>query len=412
MLNSQRLVLANACLMVALIACPALAADKRVNIVVEAGDVDRTNQPVLIDLPPALRDVKRMRVTVADPKGRPRATPAQVVKGVNGQPDRLCVLLPATLKAGKSLRLSVFEIKTDAKPHVRATDDGKHLLVSVGDRKVLRYNHAVIKAPEGVTSLHDRSGHIHPIWSPSQKVVSNDFPKKHLHHHGLWFVWRDTEFEGKQTNFWEQREGQGDTKFVKFESVTSGDVFAQFTARQVHIALKAEGGPKPALNETWTVRVYNTSPYSMFDFESVQTCSTSSPLTVLKKYYGGFGYRGSGEWEGDAVTFLTASGKDKKAGNFTNDRWCAMFGQVDGKTCGVAFLSHPSNFRHPQPMRLHPKEPFFCFAPGQNAPFKIEPGKPYASRYRVVVFDGEADAKLLEKLWRDYANAAKMRVEK
>ena len=78
---------------------------------------------------------------------------------------------------------------------------------------------------------------------------------------------------------------------------------------------------------------------------------------------------------------------------------------------GVAILCHPDNFRFPQPMRLHPDEPFFCYAPSQLGDWAIEPGKPYVARYRFVVSEGPADKAEIERLWNDYANPPKVTVE-
>ena len=63
-------------------------------------------------------------------------------------------------------------------------------------------------------------------------------------------------------------------------------------------------------------------------------------------------------------------------------------------------------------MRLHPKEPFFCFAPSQVDDWKIEPGKPYVSKYRFIVSDGPPDKNVFDQLWQAYANPPKVVIEK
>ena len=77
---------------------------------------------------------------------------------------------------------------------------------------------------------------------------------------------------------------------------------------------------------------------------------------------------------------------------------------------GIAILGHPDNFRAPQPMRLHPTEPFFCFAPQQLGDMEIAAGKPYISRYRFVVADGAPDRAELERIWNDYAHPPAVKV--
>jgi hypothetical protein len=81
-----------------------------------------------------------------------------------------------------------------------------------------------------------------------------------------------------------------------------------------------------------------------------------------------------------------------------------MSGEIDGATCGLAALSHPQNFRSPQPVRLHPNKPYFCFAPMVLGDFRIEAGKPYVSRYRFVAFDGQGDASELDAIWKAFAS--------
>ena len=66
-------------------------------------------------------------------------------------------------------------------------------------------------------------------------------------------------------------------------------------------------------------------------------------------------------------------------------------------------LIHPDNFRFPQPLRLNPKNPQLCVAPSQDGDWAIEPGKPYVSRYRILVVDGPADAKWINEQWDAYA---------
>ena len=70
---------------------------------------------------------------------------------------------------------------------------------------------------------------------------------------------------------------------------------------------------------------------------------------------------------------------------------------------GLAAFSHPSNFRSPQPVRLHPTMPYFCFAPMVLGDFAITPGTPYVSRFRFAAFDGPVDEAALQAIWTSYA---------
>ncbi len=52
---------------------------------------------------------------------------------------------------------------------------------------------------------------------------------------------------------------------------------------------------------------------------------------------------------------------------------------------------HPGNFRAPQPIRVHPLEPFICFAPQMAGDMEITHDKAYRSEYRFVTFDAAPD---------------------
>ncbi len=75
----------------------------------------------------------------------------------------------------------------------------------------------------------------------------------------------------------------------------------------------------------------------------------------------------------------------------------------DGALAGVTILCHPENFRFPQPMRVHPTEPFFCYAPQQLGEMAIEPGKPYVSRYQIIIADGAVSPEQADAWWEEWA---------
>jgi hypothetical protein len=283
------------------------------------------------------------------------------------------------------------------------------LEIKVGGRQVFSF----VAEPAGLPSpdikpVFLRGGYIHPVFTPQGTIVTDDYPSDHYHHHGIWFAWTKTEFEGKHPDFWNVGDLTGRVDFVKIGKTWSGPVYAGFTSFQKYVALTGSV-PKTALNEEWNVRVYNVGstdkPYFVFDIVATQECASASPLILEEYRYGGMGMRGNREWKDKSkVSFLTADGKTRLDGNATRSRWCHIGGSVDGKLVGIAVLDHPSNFRAPAPLRIHPDDPYFNYAPSQMGRFEIEPGKKFVLRYRYVVADGPPDTKLLERLWNDYAN--------
>ena len=280
---------------------------------------------------------------------------------------------------------------------------GSHLSIRIGKREVLQYRYGIVKAPDGVDSIYDRGGYIHPLKTPDGRVVTDDFPKNHLHHHGTWFTWTSSHIEGRRVNFWESRAGQGRVEPVSVDKIFVGPVYSGFRARHQFVDLKAEGGPKVQLNETWDVKVYAVEDRFHVDLVSTQTRPGKTPFVIREYRYGGFGFRGAGSWEGTkGVTFLTSEGKTRIDGHATRPKWVIMQGLVDGRDAAVLHLCHPSNFRFPQPVRIHPKEPFFNWAPSQAGDFEITPGKPYISSYRMIISPGPITAAEAESHWKAY----------
>ena len=294
--------------------------------------------------------------------------------------------------------------------------DGKVTLVDYG-KKVFTYQGTKTDLPRSdIKPIFQRGGYIHPLYSPSGRLVTDDYSPNHVHHHGIWFPWTRTEFEGRSVDFWNMGEGKGTVEFLKFgKSWSGGPVHAGFQAEHRFVDLTS-GQPKVALEETWTVTGYhiNGANYFLFDLVSTQRCATPSPLKLPKYYYGGLGFRGNWTWNGaDKTEFLTSNGEtDRVKGNETRANWCHIGGEVDGMFTGVTIMCHPENFRAPQPMRIHPKEPFFCYAPSQTGDWQIEPGKPYVSRYRFVVSDGPPEREKIEQIWQAYAHPPRAVIEK
>ena len=293
--------------------------------------------------------------------------------------------------------------------------DKNHVEIKIGGRQVLNF----VAEPAGLPSpdikrVFLRGGYIHPVFTPAGRVVTDDYPSDHYHHHGIWFAWTKTEFEGKHPDFWNVGDGTGRVDFERVGKSWIGPVHAGFTSFQKYIALTG-AAPKTALNEEWEVRVYNVrdsqATYFVFDIVATQECASTSPLILEEYRYGGMGVRGNREWKDKSkVSFLTSDGKTRIDGNATRSRWCHIGGSVDGQLVGIAVLDHPSNFRAPAPLRIHPDDPYFNYAPSQMGRFEIEPGKKFVLQYRYVVSDGPPDPKLLERLWNDYANPPEVHI--
>ena len=400
---------------------PARAEERAVaavaTITVEAGEVERIDTPMCVSLkgvaPDAAGDLGL--VEVRDGKATPAASQLE-----GGSDPRICWFLSGTTPAGGKRVYRLVTGAPAAPAAVTVAQDDKALEIACGKRKVLRYHHAVMPAPEGVKSrdLYARSGFIHPLWSPAGAALTCIHPADHIHHMGIWNPWTNAVFEGRKVDFWNLGAGKGTVRFVEFASTASGPVFGGFCALQDHVDLSAPGGEKVALHERFAVRAWAAGEGSsgwIVDFTLTQRCASDSPLELPKYRYGGFGFRARLDWTKATSDYLTSEGKTRKDGHATRSRWCITHGKTEKGQAGIVFMSHPDNHEHPEPMRIWPDGKglvFFNYCPVQQKGWTLQPGKDYVRRYRLYVYDGTIDAGAAERGWQDYGNGPKVAVAK
>lgn len=327
------------------------------------------------------------------------------------------LILDEKIEKGNSITYHILE-DTSHDPKVDVNADEEKIEVLVGDKPVITYHTAIQMPPEGKPAYYQRSGFIHPIFSPGGQVITDDFPEDHTHQHGMFYAWVRTTFEGEQIDFWNQQRETGTVRHIEVLETKSGPVFGEFKVTLEHLAIKSSGDTIRVLDEIWTVRVYGIEDYYLIDLHSEQKLASASPLVMEEYHYGGFGIRANAQWfdpEFNAEPenpvnylgkgqggFLTSEGKERIAGNHSRPNWVDMHGEIDGKAVGFTAMGHPDNFRFPQPVRLHPAMPYFCFAPSVLGQFSFEPGEVYTSAYRLFVHQGKADKERIEKEWRVY----------
>ncbi len=373
------------------------AMQKNVYVTVSAGALHRRETIVAFRLP---EQFKAQFYGLRDSAGR--TIPLQI------DSKRQASFVLPELKAGTTISYQLMEAKAPGPQRVELVRKGKKLAISTSNRRVLDFQTEGEIPSEDIKPIFLRGGYIHPVYAPSGRIVTDDYPSDHYHHHGIWAAWTNTLFEDRKPDFWNMGDGTGKVEFVAVDDTWSGPVNAGFTSRQRYVDLSGKS-PKTALNETWEVRVYNVgngrTTYSMFDLVLTQECATNSPLVLPEYRYGGVGFRGHKDWKDKTkVSFLTSEGKDRSNGHATRARWCHIGGVVEGQPVGIAILDHPGNFRAPQSMRIHPDDPFFNYAPVQLGQFEIVPGFRYVARYRYIVSDGPPDKAEIDRLWNDYAN--------
>jgi hypothetical protein len=285
---------------------------------------------------------------------------------------------------------------------VRITETDEAVHVFVADKPVLTYNTDTVQPPEGVERLYERSGFIHPLYSPSGKVLTDAFPIGHVHQHAIFNAWTRTTFKHEVVDFWNQHGGTGTVKHSKLGSVKDNS----FEAELQQVSLK-QG---PALKEEWEIKVKDSRDPFIIDLEIEQECATENEVYLHPYHYGGLAFRGSGHWSPEdearyegSMKVLTGEGVSSiEDSNHTRPKWIAVYGKIEQAQAGFVVMDHPSNFRYPQSIRVHPRMPYFVFSPVIDGSFIIKPRVTYQANYRIITFDGEPDVERIEAWYKDF----------
>ena len=357
---------------------------------VSAGDRPRIDALVEWLIPPEL-SIEGPLVAVSDGA----TVPVQIVDDGGGR--RLVWPVEGTLNAGSTRDYSLEVAGEPATASVTA-EAGGDLIVSSRGREVLRYHVDAEPPPAGVDPVHTRSGFIHPLRTPLGLVVTGDAPPAHRHQRGLFLAWTRTTRDGRSVDFWNLAERQGRVDCAGIAGRFDGPWVAGFVALHHHVDLTAKD-PIVALTETWRVTVRPGASMHVVDVATTLRAAATS-LAVEQHHYGGFAWRGPAAFD-EGATFRSSADDDRLAANGRPARWCAASGEVDGTAVTVAILVHPESFRAPQPVRIHPDEPYFCFAPCQAGRFDID-ADGVVMRYRVVVADGSVSDEAIERLADEY----------
>ena len=374
------------------------------SIEINADGIERDNYPLVIpvnkDLP---TDGNYQLVNEASGK----KFPAQVLPSG----DLLVFIdhMSGDTKAAFGLRQS-----TDAKANtMKINQTAQGIEIVSGQQPVLFYQTEMANPPDGLPDYYKRNGMIHPLYSPGGQILTDDFPEGHTHQHAIFNAWVNTLFRGEKVDFWNQHQGTGTVEHVRLNTAEAGNSAAVFESLLSHLSLKHG----EVLEEKWSILVYPTEDYFMFDLLSEQTNTSTDTLFIQDYHYGGMGFRGSKEWNSvdsthytNSWNILTSEGFTNENANHTHASWVTAFGEIEGKTAGVTVFGFPGNFRYPQAIRVHPTMPYWVYAPMVDGAFYIAPGSIYKSKFRYYVHQGTPDQQVIQNIEKNLKSPIKVKI--
>ena len=292
-------------------------------------------------------------------------------------------------------------------PAIRKRDGGislAALTVLDAGKKVLSYVYGDT-LPPGVDPRYTRASYIHPLYSLDGQVLTQDFPRDHRHHHGLFWAWPVVEVRSVKTSNWEPAEPALRQLFVKWIKREVTDAGARLVVENTWKL----GGTEDVAEETVTIFVHGATLYGRaIDIEIVLR-PVGGPITLRgapedNKGYSGLTFRGVDRegWDEDVFrggSMTTDEGPLAADSTGRAFRWA----DISSPGAGVAIFVSPDHPGFPLPWLvrnsyagvLNP-----CW-PGLEGAV-LGPGIPISLRYRIYVHRGDAASGRVKEAYEAY----------
>ena len=291
--------------------------------------------------------------------------------------------------AGRAQHALRFKDKTD-----------KSLGLFEGEKPVLVYNHGVItgeKVPKK-DRRRQRACYVHPLYGLGGEVLTDDFPRDHYHHHGVFWTWPYVIIDGVRHDLWGDKKIK--QKFVRWLARETGPVAAVLGVENGWFV----GQRKVMIERVW-LRVFKATENA----RAVDIDFTFTPVDrpiKLKgaggKSYGGLTVRFAIRDSKKAVITVPA-GVAKEDLPDTPLAWADMTTTFPGAKApsGAAIFIPPDHPDYP-PTWLTRHYGAMCVGwPGVKGK-TFEPGKPFRLSYRIWIHKKVVGLDELKKTYEAY----------
>jgi hypothetical protein len=290
---------------------------------------------------------------------------------------------------------------------IRDADKNSVKLVD-GDRPVLVYNHGVITNANVPKDNPERSRacYVHPVWGINGEVLTDDFPKDHYHHHGIFWAWPHVGIAGKHYDIWMYHDIHD--QFVRWICRDCGPTAAVLAVENGWFV----GAKKVMVERVW-LRSYAVSDDARaLDLDFVWI-PVDNPITLRSSDngYGGLAMRFAVP-EGKHGTITTPAGLAKEDLSNVRLPWADMtysFAAGDARS-GAAIFVAPDHRDYPPGWLLRHYGPLTVGWPGASEK-TFPPGVPIRLKYRVWIHKSAGEVGWLQRAYDAYVAAGKARWE-
>lgn len=268
------------------------------------------------------------------------------------------------------------------------------------DRPVLAYNWGD-QLKEGVPADRKRSCYIHPVWGLDGEELTDDFPKDHYHHRGVFWTWQRINAAGQSVDLWTIKGIR--QHFGKWLDRRAGPDSAALAVENTWVI-----GTKTVAKETVRIEARKAEPPGRAIDVDLTFEAADAPVELIgeiTKGYGGLGLRFAPRQD---TVITTPGGRRDKDSNLERFPWADLSARFAGREepSGIAIFIHSANPGFPSGWTLRPYGFLGPCWPGLE-PHTLRPGKPVTLKYRLWVHRGDAAAGKVAEAYQAYADAIK-----
>ena len=261
----------------------------------------------------------------------------------------------------------------------------KSIALFDAQRPVFVYNHGVIHKP-GVPADRARSSYIHPLYGVDGEILTDDFPRDHYHHRGVFWAWPHVRIGDKHYDLWMLKGIEH--RFEKW-------VAREATSMQATLSLENGWfvGARKVMCELVSIHVSPVSSAGRsLDIELAWT-PIDEPIVLEgaeDKSYGGLTIRYAPRTDTVVTTHLGQGNKDL---TMTRLAWADLSGRFGASqnSSGAAIFVAPDHPDFP-PEWLTRHYGALCLGWPGVKPRTLQPGETIRCRYRIWIHRGSPDA--------------------
>jgi len=265
-----------------------------------------------------------------------------------------------------------------------------------GNQPVFVYNHGLI-SNSNAPSQPGRASYLHPLYGLDGEVLTDDFPKDHDYHRGLYWAWPHIKIAGREYDLWSLRGIR--SEFRRWLAQEAKPNLAILAVENVWLADDRE-----VMREQLRLEIHPASSQSRAIDLELSWSPIGQPISLggaPGKSYGGLTLR----FGPRSTTIVTVpSGRPSDDLLMTKLPWADFCGDLNkgqGTLSGAAIFVHP---QHPDSPPTWMTRRYGMLAVGWPgvAPRTFPAGKMFSCRYRLWIHRNALTSAEIQKVYDAY----------